>query len=123
MFRLGWSRGKRHCRCDQPSLEDTETALGRFLGVKKISLINDLVANAYGIEVMTRYDFTVLNKGGRVVGSRALLSAGTGLGAAVMFWNGKRYFASPRREDTLSSARGITWNWVSSGIFSNVTDM
>ncbi len=73
----------------------SETALGRFLGVKKISLINDLVANAYGIEVMTRYDFTVLNKGGSAVGNRALLSAGTGLGAAVMYWNGKRYFVSP----------------------------
>jgi len=73
----------------------SEASLGRFLKVKKISLINDLVANAYGIEVMTRNDFTLLNEGRSAVGNRALLSAGTGLGAAVLFWNGTRYVPSP----------------------------
>jgi glucokinase len=73
----------------------TETSLGRFLNLKKIFLINDLVANAYGIDSMTRKDFTVLNEGRRMVGNRALLSAGTGLGAAFMFWNGKQYVPSP----------------------------
>jgi glucokinase len=73
----------------------SEASLGRFLKVKKISLINDLVANAYGIEVMTRHDFTILNEGRRAVGNRALLSAGTGLGAAVLFWDGTRYIPSP----------------------------
>jgi len=73
----------------------SESSLGRFLNSKKIHLMNDLVANAYGIEIMTGNDFTVLNAGRRTVGSRALLSAGTGLGAAVLFWNGKRYVPSP----------------------------
>jgi glucokinase len=73
----------------------SETSLGKLLKIKKISLINDLVANAYGIEAMTRNNFTVQNEGKRSVGNRALLSAGTGLGAAVMFWNGKRYIPSP----------------------------
>lgn len=73
----------------------SETALGRFLNLKKISLINDLVANAYGIEVMAGNDFTVLNKGRKASGNRAILSAGTGLGAAVKFWNGARYIPSP----------------------------
>jgi len=73
----------------------SEASLGRFLKVRKISLINDLVANAYGIEVMTRNDFTLLNRGRKAVGNRALLSAGTGLGAAFLFWNGTRYIPSP----------------------------
>ncbi len=62
---------------------------------KRLSLINDLVANAYGIETMKPGDFTILNKGKRTVGNRALLSAGTGLGAAIMFWNGSQYIPSP----------------------------
>jgi len=73
----------------------SEASLGRVLKVKKIFLINDLVANAYGIEVMTRNDFTILNVGKRAVGNRVLLSAGTGLGTAILFWNGTRYIPSP----------------------------
>ncbi len=73
----------------------SEASLARFLGIKKVSLVNDLVANAYGIDIMTRKDFTILNEGRGAVGNRALLSAGTGLGAAFMFWNGKRYVPFP----------------------------
>lgn len=62
---------------------------------KRVSLINDLVANAYGIEIMKQDNFTILNTGKRTVGNRALLSAGTGLGAAIMFWNGSKYIPSP----------------------------
>jgi len=72
----------------------SEASLGRFLKMKKITLINDIVANAYGIAVMTRNDFTVLNAGGRTTGNQALLSAGTGLGAALLFWDGKRHVPS-----------------------------
>lgn len=71
------------------------TSLRRFLPIRNITLVNDLVANAYGIEVMLKKDFTVLNKGKSVAGNRALLSAGTGLGAAILFWDGKRYIPSP----------------------------
>ncbi|HUI68121.1 MAG TPA: glucokinase [Nitrospirota bacterium] len=73
----------------------SETSLKRFLSIRNVSLINDLIANAHGIEVMQKKDFSVLNAGKKEIGNRALLSAGTGLGAAILFWNGKRYIPSP----------------------------
>jgi glucokinase len=73
----------------------SETSLKRFLSIRTVSLINDLVANAYGIDVMRKKDFSVLNSGKKEISNRALLSAGTGLGAAILFWNGTRYIPSP----------------------------
>jgi glucokinase len=73
----------------------TESSLKRRLSISRVRLINDLVANAYGIEAMDRKDFIMLNKGINVHANRALLSAGTGLGAAVLFWNGQRHVPSP----------------------------
>jgi glucokinase len=73
----------------------SETSLKRFLSIRTVSLVNDLVANAHGIEIMQKKDFSVLNAGKKEIGNRALLSAGTGLGAAILFWNGERYIPSP----------------------------
>jgi glucokinase len=73
----------------------TEKSLKKQLSINKVALINDLVANAYGIEVMERNDFIQLNQGKPAVGNRAILSAGTGLGAAILFWDGSRYLPSP----------------------------
>jgi glucokinase len=69
--------------------------LQNTFSIERVSLINDLVANAYGIEVMKPGHFTVLNRGKITAGNRALLSAGTGLGAAIMFWDGSRHVPSP----------------------------
>jgi len=53
------------------------------LGIAKISLINDLEANAHGIALLSESDFVTLNAGIPVRGgNRALISAGTGLGEA-----------------------------------------
>lgn len=73
----------------------TERSLKKELSIRSVALINDLVANAFGIGVMGRNDFIVLNQGRPVVGNRAVLSAGTGLGAAVLFWDGTRHVPSP----------------------------
>jgi glucokinase len=70
-------------------------SLRRRLSIESVFLVNDLVANAYGVDVMERRDFTTLNRGRKVIGNRALLSAGTGLGAAVMFWDGRHHVPSP----------------------------
>jgi glucokinase len=70
-------------------------SLRRKLSIGSVILINDLVANAYGIDVMQGRDFTTLNRGRKSIGNQALLSAGTGLGAAVMFWDGRRHVPSP----------------------------
>jgi glucokinase len=69
------------------------------------TLINDLEANAYGIEELASDDFAVLQAGTpRHEGNAGVISAGTGLGEAGMFWDGRRYrpFASEGGHTTFS---------------------
>ena len=66
--------------------------LTRELGLKRTWLINDLEANAYGISGLEPADFVVLNPGEEGAGGNAaIISAGTGLGEAGLFWDGHRY--------------------------------
>jgi glucokinase len=72
-------------------------AVAKQLHLEKVGLINDLVANAYGIAALQNKDFVVLNRGARkATGNMAIISAGTGLGQAGMYWDGTmhRPFAS-----------------------------
>ena len=70
-------------------------SLQKLLSLKKVEVINDLVANAYGISVLKKADFEILNAGRIRKGTQALISAGTGLGEAILFWDGKQYVPSP----------------------------
>lgn len=70
-------------------------SLRKELSTKKVEVINDLVANAYGISVLKKNDFEILNAGRIIKGSKALISAGTGLGIAILFWDGKRHMPLP----------------------------
>ncbi|HET8608586.1 MAG TPA: glucokinase [Burkholderiales bacterium] len=79
-----------------PWLVDS-TRLVDELGVKAVGLINDLEANAYGVAALDADDFTVLNAGEHdASGNAAIIAAGTGLGEAGLYWDGKRHhpFAS-----------------------------
>ncbi len=73
-------------------------ALQAELGIAQISLLNDLEANAYGINTLLPEELLPLNPQcePRQVGNRALISAGTGLGEAGLLWDGvsHRPFAS-----------------------------
>ena len=86
-----------HCEATNlPWVVDAKTVAKR-LRLKRVGLINDLEANAYGIAVLQSKDFVILNKGARnATGNRAIISAGTGLGEAGMYWDGEvhRPFAS-----------------------------
>lgn len=71
--------------------------LARTLHLKTVSLINDLEANAWGIAWLQPEDFLVLSEGGgESVGNAAVISAGTGLGEAGLYWDGTQHhpFAS-----------------------------
>jgi glucokinase len=70
-------------------------SLQRELTLGNVALINDLVANAYGIAFLRKSDFVLLNTGKKIKGNAVLISAGTGLGEAILFWDGKRYVPSP----------------------------
>jgi glucokinase len=67
--------------------------LARQLRVETVWLINDLEANAYGLEALDDEDFAVLNAGARDAsgGNAAIIAAGTGLGEAGLYWDGRRH--------------------------------
>jgi len=80
------------------SWELTASSLARKLGLQleQLTLINDLVATAYGLVHLTAQDFLVLNPGmPQINGNQALIAAGTGLGQAMIFWDGCQHRASP----------------------------
>ena len=66
--------------------------LAEELDLKKALLINDLEANAWGIAFLDAGDLVSLNQvKGTPVGNQAVISAGTGLGEAGMYWDGARH--------------------------------
>lgn len=66
--------------------------VARATGLDRVHLLNDLEANAYGIFALNPGDFYEVQPGNPgAVGNRAVLSAGTGLGEAGIFWDGLRY--------------------------------
>lgn len=71
--------------------------LASELGFRRVWLLNDLEANAWGIGALQDKDFHVLDAGSPdASGNASIISAGTGLGEAGLFWDGSRYrpFAS-----------------------------
>ena len=59
-------------------------------GIHSISLINDLEATAWGVAALAPDAVATLNPGRPgAVGNGAVIAAGTGLGEAGMFWNGR----------------------------------
>jgi glucokinase len=59
-------------------------------------LLNDLEANAWGIESLSQKDLLQLNAGKpHAGGNRSIISAGTGLGEAGLYWDGSRYRPFP----------------------------
>ena len=67
-------------------------AMAKFLGIDRVRLLNDLEATGYGIEVMTPKDIETIHAGVPLPeGTRVVIAAGTGLGEAILFWDGKRH--------------------------------
>jgi glucokinase len=65
-------------------------ALRTTLGIEHIFLLNDLEANAYGIPELAKEAIFVLHEAdSSAVGHRGLIAAGTGLGEALLIWDGK----------------------------------
>ena len=67
-------------------------AMARLLGLERVRLLNDLEATAYGISVMKPGDLETLYAGVPAPqASRVVIAAGTGLGEAILFWDGTRH--------------------------------
>ncbi len=62
------------------------------LGIPCVHLLNDLAANAYGISELDETDFVTVQDGLKTAaGNRCIISPGTGLGEAGLFWDGRKY--------------------------------
>lgn len=92
MASFGIAGPVRNGRCETTNLPWVVDArsVARLLRLEHVGLMNDLVANAYGIDELEPRDFVILNKGVRnAKGNKAIISAGTGLGEAGLYWDGK----------------------------------
>jgi glucokinase len=66
--------------------------MAQLLGLRRVRLLNDLEAAAYGISVMEPQDLETLHPGvATLEANRAVIAAGTGLGEGVLFWDGKQH--------------------------------
>jgi glucokinase len=76
----------------------SEDELGRSLAIPRVVLMNDLEAAAHGVIAITDASSLRQLHAGEPVkdhGALALVAAGTGLGVALMVWDGKRYRVVP----------------------------
>ena len=70
--------------------------LQRTLAIRHIFLINDLEANGYGIPQVSADKLFTLHEGDLAgVGHQGLIAAGTGLGEALLIWNGTSHTPIP----------------------------
>jgi glucokinase len=68
------------------------SSLASSLALDHVQLLNDLEANAWGLPILGAEDLHVLNAGAPGgTGNAAVCSAGTGLGEAGMYWDGRRH--------------------------------
>ena len=90
--------------------------LAKNLDIDHVFLINDLEANGYGVAELSADQIYTLSEGDpSQLGNRALVSAGTGLGEALLIWNGHTHVPypsegghadyAPRNEDEIDLLR------------------
>jgi glucokinase len=69
-----------------------ENSLQKRLETPRVKLLNDLEATAYGMLYLPEDQFISLNPDGKSKkANRAVIAAGTGLGEAILYWDGKGY--------------------------------
>ncbi len=66
-----------------------EQAIADAIGAPCVKLLNDLEAAAYGMLHLGPDQFSVLNEGVQRSGNIAVIAAGTGLGEAMLIWDGQ----------------------------------
>lgn len=79
------------CKATNLPWEIVAKDLERQLHIPQVHLMNDLEANAWGLRCLSDKEFFVLNEGIPIPGNQALISAGTGLGEAGLYWDGKSH--------------------------------
>ena len=115
-------------------VDDAEMATTLSLDDDRVTLLNDLEANAWGIAWLADDDLAIVNAGDPdASGNQAVISAGTGLGQAGLAWDGNDHhvFATegghadfapgdPLQDELLTFLRAelghVSWERVCSGI-------
>jgi glucokinase len=70
--------------------------LASLLGVSKVRLLNDLEATAYGVLALDPSELETIHPGVAAPNTtKSIVSAGTGLGEAILFWDGARHVPMP----------------------------
>lgn len=89
-----------------------EKEIRNNLGIDSVKIINDLEANAYGLAGLEKEDFEELKKGSAISGNAAIISPGTGLGEAGLYWDGSAYhpYASEGGHCDFSPRNEFDWN-------------
>ncbi len=73
----------------------TETGTADFLKVKNCFLINDLHAIAYGVRLLEKSDCVEILPGRAAQGTQAIVAPGSGIGEAILFWDGTKHHPMP----------------------------
>lgn len=70
-----------------------EQVLARAINAPRVKLLNDLEAAAFGMLYLRPEELCVLNAGSqpKPKGNVAVIAAGTGLGEAMLYWDGKQH--------------------------------
>jgi glucokinase len=68
-----------------------EERLAEEIGCEQVRLVNDLETTAYGALFLEPEELHTLNAGVPRETHRAVIAAGTGLGQAILFWDGSRH--------------------------------
>lgn len=69
-----------------------EKEISKEFDIPHVAILNDLAANAYGISQLDPSDFAVLQEGSPdASGNRCVVSPGTGLGEAGLYWDDRRH--------------------------------
>jgi glucokinase len=77
-------------------LDSNSLAASLGLPRERVVLMNDLVATARGLQKLEPQDFIFLNRGvDHPEENVAVIAAGTGLGEAVLYWDGHGHRAAP----------------------------
>lgn len=84
---------KQRCQTTNlPWLLDA-AALQTKLGTAKVKLLNDLEAMALGMLYLPEHDLVELNPNAQTQsGNIAVIAAGTGLGEAILYWDGNKHY-------------------------------
>ena len=68
-----------------------EATLAASLPARRVRLLNDLEATGYGVLTLPPTALEPLQRGAARRGSMVLIAAGTGLGEALLIWDGQRH--------------------------------